>query len=104
MIRRTVVALAILIGVAIAVGAGLVIGYRTKHGAAKSTPAATTSGESLLFAFDPQYEGRVLLARSDCNGDGRVIGAFRWTVAPGTEAQNYRIVVGPGDDTALLGS
>lgn len=98
--KIVVIAVAIVVLVA-AVGGGVLIGHATW----RSTRGATGADVlSVMFSVDPQYEGRVLLTKSSCNGDGRLTGAFRWTIAPGTDSQTYRIVAGPGDDNALLAS
>ncbi len=101
--KSVILAAAIVLLVAAAVGGGILIGRatrRTTRGA--TTPAAAAL--SVMFSADSQYEGRVLLIKSSCNGDGRLTGSFRWTIAPGTESQSYRIVAGPGDNTDLLAS
>ncbi len=95
-----IIAAAAAVVIAAALAGGVLIG-RTTGGdggdrVAAVTPSATDAGQhSVAFAVNPQYEGRVLLTRSDCTGDGRLTGFFRWTLAPGTEGQPYRIVTVP---------
>src|SRR5438094_38582 len=97
--RRAIIAIAIIV-LGVAVGAGVLIDHTAWRSARGASSLVTPS---VMFSPDTQYEGRVLLTRSTCNGDGHLTGTFAWTRAPGTESDPYRAVAGPGNGTPLLG-
>ena len=103
-LNRRVIAAGGIIALLAALGGGVLLGHAAWSRSTTKSGTDRAAATSLVFLPDAQYEGRVLLVKSSCNGDGRLTGSFRWTTAPGTETQPYRIAIGPGDSGPLVAS
>lgn len=98
--RKTTLRLAGLGAIAVALlaaafGGGFAIADRTRDSDATTTPEAVAGDGGVQYAADESTPGRVLLTRTDCSGDGKVVAAFNWTRAAGQEEASYRIAVFP---------
>ncbi len=87
---------------AIAIGAAVVLTLACDNGNAARTATRESRAIGALFITDDTREGRLRLTRTDCSGDGTLIGSFEWSRVPGLEDQPHRIEISPWENAPYL--
>ncbi|HEY8172174.1 MAG TPA: alkaline phosphatase D family protein [Dehalococcoidia bacterium] len=95
MVRLSIFAAIALALVGAAFGAGFAVDRATDDSSARVETPEAGPVVAVSLNVDDAYEGRLLITRTDCSGDGSVVAAFLWSRPANGQADSYRIAVAP---------